>query len=388
MPANLLTAKFCSAVTVPGKHRDGDGLELRVSPTFSKSWVLRVRFRGRRPEIGLGSFPNVSLADARDKARKVREAARDGRDPRMALKPQGVAHRGAVTFRQAAHEFIDIKSPEWRNDKHAQQWSNTLATYAFPVIGDVPVAGISLEHVEQILRPIWLTKTETASRVRSRIENVLSYAAVRGYCDREAFNPAQWRGNLEHVFPAKGKVHKVRHHAAMPYKQVPVFMTELRQKSSLSAKALELAVLTTSRDNMICGARSAEFDGDLWTVPGERMKNGKEHRIPLGPRALELLASIEYEIDGFIFPGARGGFSNNALRQFLQKVMGQPYTPHGFRSSFKDWAVETTDYAGDISEAQLAHTIPNSTQAAYERGDKLQKRRELMLAWEVYCGGA
>ena len=202
MPANLLTSKFCNSVTEAGKYRDGDGLELRVSGSQGKSWVMKVRFRGKRPEIGLGSFPDITLSDARDKARKIREAVANGTDPRAALKPQGTAHKGAVTFKQAAHEFIDIKSPEWRNEKHAQQWGNTLATYAFPVIGDMPVAGIRIEHIEEILRPIWVSKTETASRVRS-----FSGAQDKGALI-EKFWPIFWsrKSNQNHVFSFVGQI--------------------------------------------------------------------------------------------------------------------------------------------------------------------------------------
>ena len=388
MPQNLLTAKFVQNQQAPGTYSDGNGLELRVTDKGARRWVMVTRFRGKRPEIGLGPYPDVSLLEAREKAEVIRTAKREGRDPRDALERPAskVTKSSAPTFAECAAQFIKMKAPEWSGPKQQAQWIASLEQHAFPFIGHLPVNQIELGHIETMLKRIWLKIPETASRVRSRTENILSWSIVKGY--RQPPNPAVWVGNLEFLLPAKEKIAPVKHHRAMDYRDVPVFMKSLRKRDALGAKALEFAVLTTSRNSEVCGARWEEIDGDVWVIPASRMKNRHEHRVPLTPRVLEILKSLN-DVDGYLFPGRRGGLSNNTLRKYLQEDMRYPdCTPHGFRSSFKDWAVEETDIAGDISEAQLAHTIKNATQAAYERGDKLRKRRELMLMWDGYCGGA
>jgi integrase len=280
-------------------------------------------------------------------------------------------------------------SAENRNPKHIAQWQSTLEQYASPIIGNLPVDRITLEHIQAILEPIWLDKTETASRLRGRIERVLSWAIVMGH--RPPPNPAIWRGNLDMLLPKPSKVKKPNHHAALPYADIPAFMVALNKKTSLTAKALLLTILTTSRTGEVIAAQWSEFDlkKAIWTVPAERMKTNKEHRVPLVPAVVKLLESIPRIDDSpYLFPGLKGNqhISNMAMLTFLKRNMGYPkLTVHGFRSSFKDWAAEATRFPGELSEAQLAHTIKNAAQAAYERGDKLEKRRELLQAWADYC---
>jgi integrase len=390
---NLLTAAFCRNTKEAKQHPDGNGLFLAVSATGGKSWILRTRHEGKRPEIGLGSFVEVSLADARERAADVRKLSRKGIDPRTwrtHLTDDEQGHTSSPTFDKCIQQAMRKVSAELSNPKHIAQWTSTLHQYASPVIGSVPVDKIELSHIEDILTPIWDTKTETASRLRGRIERVLSFAIVKKY--RSPPNPAIWRGNLDMILPKPSKVKKVKHHAALPYVDMPVLMKRINQKKSTTAKALALTILTTSRTQEVIGAKWSEFDFDksVWTVPAERMKVGKEHRVPLVPQVVDLVRSIPKIDDSpYLFPGLKGNphLSNMAMLKFLKQDMGyQDLTVHGFRSTFKDWTMEETNFRGEVSEAQLAHTIKNAAQAAYERGDKLQKRRELLLAWADYCG--
>jgi integrase len=391
---NLLTSAFCRNTHEPKLHPDGNGLFLTVSPTGGKSWILRTRHKGKRPEIGLGSFAEVSLADARERAADVRKLARKGIDPRdwrrhLEGDEEGRSH--APTFDECVPQVMRKVSAELSNPKHISQWTSTLKQYASPVIGSVPVDQIELKHIEAILTPIWKTKTETASRLRGRIERVLSWAIVKGY--RQPPNPAIWRGNLDMLLPQPSKVKNARHFAALPYADMQVMAKRIYQKKSLTAKALALTILTTSRTQEITGAQWSEFDLErcVWTIPAARMKAKKEHRVPLVPQVVDLLRSIPRIDDSpYLFPGLKGNahISNMAMLKFLKQDMGyQDLTVHGFRSTFKDWAMEETPFPGELSEAQLAHTIKNAAQAAYERGDKLQKRRELLQAWAGYCEG-
>jgi len=391
---NLLTSLLCRNTKEPKLHPDGNGLFLTVSPTGGKSWILRTRFAGKRPELGLGSFPEVSLADAREIAADIRRLARKGIDPRTwknRLDDDENGHTNAPTFDYCVNKAMRKVSAELSNPKHIAQWTSTLRKYASPFIGSVPVDKIELSHIEEILTPIWHTKTETASRLRGRIERVLSWAIVKKY--RSPPNPAIWRGNLEILLPKPSKVKKSRHFAALPYSDMAVLWEQLKQKKSTTSKALALTILTTSRTQEIMGAKWSEFDFDkcIWTVPADRMKVGKEHRVPLVPQVVDLLHSIPKIGDSpYLFPGLKGNphISNMAMLKFLKQDMGyQDLTVHGFRSTFKDWAMEETDFHGELSEAQLAHTIKNAAQAAYERGDKLQKRRELLQVWADFCGG-
>ncbi|MDC1287002.1 integrase arm-type DNA-binding domain-containing protein [Gammaproteobacteria bacterium] len=391
---NLLTAAFCHNTRDPKLHADGNGLYLVVSPGGGKSWILRTRHAGKRPEIGLGSFADVPLEGAREIAANVRKLARKGIDPRTwkkHLTDGKECHTGIPTFDQCIQQAMREISAELSNPKHIAQWTSTLQQYASPVIGTVPVDKIDLGHIEEILTPIWKTKTETASRLRGRVERVLTFAIVKGY--RSPPNPAIWRGNLEMLLPNPSVVKKSRHFAALPYADVAVLMKRLSQKKTTVSKALALTILTTSRTQEIIGTRWSEFDLErcVWTVPANRMKVKKEHRVPLVPRVVDLLRSIPKHNDSlYLFPGFKGKahISNLAMLKFLKQDMGyQDLTVHGFRSTFKEWAMKETSFQGELSEVQLAHTTRNTTQAAYERGDKLQQRRELLLAWTRYCGG-
>lgn len=334
--------------------------------------------------MGLGGYPGVGLADARDLIRQGIDPIQHRRAERAALNAPSVP-----TFEQAAEDYIRAKRGEWRNSKHASQWSNTLRDYAFPVIGNLPVNEIELDHILRILRPLWQSKTETASRLRGRIESVLSAAKTLGY--RTGENPALWRGNLENLLSKPEKTKKAGHHATLPYAEVPVFMAEGRRLGSISARALEFTVLTAARTGEVLNATWDEFslESSLWTVPAERMKAGREHRAPLSDAALEVLRPLhEYrESDSaFFFPGARVGrpLSQMALLMCLRGLRPE-VTVHGFRSTFRDWIAEATTVHPDIAEAALAHVVSSKARAAYERGDELERRRELMQMWADHC---
>lgn len=387
--ANLLSAAFVRNVKTTGTYNDGNGLLLVVSDTGAKSWIFRTRWKDKRPEVGLGSLSDTGLADARDKAQQIRQAKRKGIHPRIALKTEGERRRSSKpTFAECYPQFIAGREAEWRNAKHKAQWTATLETYAVPLIGHLPVDQIEIGDIEAILRPIWITKTETAARLRGRIEQVLSWAIVNGH--RSPPNPATWRGNLDMLFAKPTKVHKVRHHPALAYADLPDFMAQLRTHKSLTARALEFTILTTSRTIEAIGARWDEIDGEVWNIPPERMKAARAHRVPLVPHVKALTDSLpRLDKAEFLFPGRREDrhMSNMAMLKFLKKDMDYPdLTVHGFRSTFKDWASEIGGYSDKLSESQLAHVITDKTQAAYERGDKFDRRRELLEAWAAYCG--
>ncbi len=384
----------------PSVLHDGGGLYLRVSAAGAKSWVFRFQLDGKRRDMGLGPFPDISLAEARAKATERRKLRHEGIDPLDAKAAQRQAQRVAVakgrTFRECAVEFIEKNRAGWRNAKHRQQWENTLATYAFPVIGDLPVAAIDAGLVVQALDPIWAEKPETASRVRGRIEAVLDAATVRGF--REGPNPAQWKGNLAHILPARGKVRKVEHHAALPFDDVPAFLAALRGRPGMSARALEFAILTAARTGEALGARWGEIDLDakVWVVPGERMKAGREHRVPLSEAAIAVLDNVRplaLMRDGKpdpaapVFPGPRRALplSNMVLLMLLRRMGRSDLTAHGFRSSFRDWCSERTAHPREVVEMALAHTVENKAEAAYRRGDLFDKRRRLMADWARFC---
>jgi integrase len=296
----------------------------------------------------------------------------------------------AITFEQCAKAYVASHEAGWKNDKHRAQWHSTLKTYVYPVIGQLPVKAVDTSHVMQILEPIWTSKPETASRVRGRIEVILSWAKVREY--REGENPAQWRGHLDHLLPAKGKVRKVVHHAALPYLEVPAFMKVLRQLEGFSARALEFLILTATRTNETLSATWDEIDWDrnLWTIPGSRMKAGKDHRVPLSSPAIKLLSEMaELKINDFIFPGTKLGrpLSQMSLLMLMRRMGYGDITTHGFRSSFRDWVAECTTFPGEVAELALAHAVPNAVEAAYRRGDLLVKRQQLMRNWAGFCDG-
>jgi integrase len=340
--------------------------------------------------MGLGSFPDVSLSDAREQAREARNLARSGTDP---IQARSVAPSQTPTFTTCAARYIRAHRRSWKNYKHSQQWIRTLKTYARPVIGQKRVDTITTQDVLEILSPIWTTKTETAKRVQGRVENVLDYAAAHNY--RDQMNPARWRGHLDKLLPKPSRVKKVRHQPAMPYTEVPAFMAELSKNGSISASALQFLILTATRTSEVLEATWGEIDLEnaVWTIPPDRTKTGREHRVPLPDAATEILRTLP-RIDGnsFVFPGARQGrpLSKMALLQ-LMRGMGYgvggdrgDYVPHGFRSSFRDWSGEVSSFPRDVAEMALAHVIENKVEAAYRRGDLFDKRRMMMQAWADY----
>jgi integrase len=365
-----------------GRHADGNGLYLSVSANGGRRWVFLYRRAGKLKEKGLGGALSVGLAQARQKAEQARRQIEQGADPIN----EGRKSSGAMTFSEAAIAFIAANKSGWRNEKHRAQWTSTLKTYAAPVIGGLPVNRIDVGDVMKVVEPLWSTKTETASRVRGRIESVLDWAAARGY--RGSENPARWRGHLEKLLPAPRKVSKVKHHPALPYTEIAAFMQDLQGREGVGARALEFTILTAARTAETIGAKPAEFDVNsrIWIVPGARMKAGAEHRVPLSARALKLLDGVKSDGE-YVFPSEKPNrpLSNMAMLAVLKRMKRTDLTTHGFRSTFRDWAAETTDFPNEIVEMALAHTIGDKSEAAYRRGDMLERRRALMAAWEAYC---
>ena len=389
---NKLTARAVAAVKLPGLYSDGGGLYLQVARGGSKSWVYRFMLRRRSRDMGLGGIDVVSLAEAREKALEARRLVKAGIDPvekRRAQRTRNAADAVAsLTFRECAEKFIASHEKGWRNPKHRAQWRNTLATYAFPVFGDVPVDAVDTAMVTEVIEPIWSTKTETATRLRGRIEAILDWAKAREY--RTGENPARWRGHLENLLPKASKVRKVKHHAALPYEDIATFTKALRERDGVSARGLEFLILTAARPGEVTGARWDEVDLDKeeWTVSGERMKSGVMHRVPLSPAAVAVLREMEtMRVNDFVFPGQRGAqpLWSDALRRLLERMGHAGLTTHGFRSTFRDWAAERTAFPGEVAEAALAHTVGNKVEAAYRRGDLLDKWRKLMEAWAAFC---
>lgn len=388
-----LTALKVTRETKPGLYCDGGGLYLQVSGEGGcrKSWVFCFRFGGRDRAMGLGSLKTFGLADARERALECRRKVHDGIDPieeRRAKKTAAVlANAKTVTFKQCAEKYIAAHKPAWRNAKHAAQWSSTLKTYADPVIGNLSVRSIDTSLVIKILEPIWSTKAETAGRVRGRIEVILDWATVRGY--RTGENPARWRGHLDKLLPPRSKVRRIKHHAALPYGEMFDFMTKLRKQDGVAARALEFLILTAARTGEVIGARYDEIIGAVWIVPGDRMKVGREHRIPLSNPALAVVSKMKREFGGeYIFPGGdqKKPLSNMAMLALLDRMKRDDLTAHGFRSTFRDWASEYTNHPPDVVEMALAHTINNKVEAAYRRGDLFNKRMALMSDWAEFCG--
>jgi len=384
-----------------GRHAVGGvrGLCLCVTGDNARSWLLRVKIGDKRREIGLGSYEDVSLAKAREKARELREQVVDGVDPleeRDRARAQARAEQAKrKTFKQCAEAYVDAHKSGWKSDKHAKQWTATLETYAYEKLGDLPVGSIDTALVREVLqqqveggKTLWATKTETASRLRGRIESVLDWAKVNGY--REGENPARWRGHLDKLLPARSKVQKVKHHAALPYAELGEFMVELGKREGISPRALEFAILTATRSQETRLATWDEIDLEtrLWTIPKERMKREREHRVPLSDTAIALLKTLpRIEGSNFLFPAARGGaLSDMALTAVLKRMDRAGLTQHGFRSTFRDWAGETTGYPREVIEHALAHGLKDQTEAAYQRGDLLAKRARLMADWAIYCG--
>jgi integrase len=385
-----------------GFHADGGGLYLQVTSASARSWVYRYKLNGRVRDMGLGSYPEVGLADARSNADKWRRRRREGEDPIEAKKAEAAAKRLAdartVTFKDCAEQLIASQEVGWRNPKHRQQWRNTLATYAYPLFGHLAVADIDTNLVLKVLQqqvdvgekkklPLWNAKPETAGRLRGRIEAVLSSAKARGF--RAGENPATWRGHLDTLLPPRSKVRRVVHHPALDYRDLLPFMARLRAHESISAKALEFTILCAARTGEVLGARFDEFDLEerVWVVPAERMKAGQEHRIPLSSRAVAIIEEMRaIRLSDWVFPGGKPGkpLSNMALLMLLRDLW-PGVTVHGFRSTFKDWASEMTSFPDHLSEMALAHVSADKVRAAYARSDLFRKRRDLMGAWARYC---
>jgi integrase len=372
----------------PGRHSDGDGLYLSISKggnTTRRRWVYLITRAGKLREMGLGGFPAVSLAAARIERDKWAAIVRSGSDPIGLRKAEKAASRGVPTFGQLADEVIEGKQAEWRNAKHRAQWVMTLEKYAAPLRSRL-VNEIDTDDVLAVLRPLWLKRPETASRLRGRIEHVLDAARAKGY--RQVSNPALWRGHLDKLLPKRRQVEQ-RHHAALPYDKVPKFIASVRKRDAVAAMAIEFSILTAARAGEVTGATWDEIDFEtaVWTIPAGRMKARRTHRIPLSRRAMAILKQIEkIRIGDFVFPGRKQGrpLSNMSMNRILRRMKVEDATMHGFRSSFRDWVGNETEFAREVAEAALAHVVGDAAEQAYRRGDALEKRRALMNAWAAY----
>jgi integrase len=386
-----LTALSIIRAKTPGYIHDGSGLYLQVAPAGSKSWIFRFSLGGKRREMGLGPYPGVSLAAARKSAAESRSLVKAGQDPIAARDAERARKRledaRAITFDQAADQFIAANEPSWRNGKHRGQWRTSLAAFASPIIGKMSVADIGVTEVMRVLEPLWREKTETGSRVRARIERVLDWARVRGY--RTGENPAQWRGHLDKLLPARRKVQKVKHHAAVALDDLPVVYARLADLDSMTALALRFAILTAARAGEVTGAQWSEFDMEakVWTVPSDRIKAGKTHRVPLSREAMGILTKVRAMATAtLVFPGWVAGrpLSLTSMLKGLKVAGGGAATVHGFRSTFRDWTSERTNYPRDVAEMALAHSIGDRVEAAYRRGDLFERRKLMMEEWATF----
>jgi integrase len=387
-----LSALKIANLTRPGYFADGGNLYFRIASSGARGWIFRFTVAGRTRDMGLGPYPSISLAAARKAASKYLELVKQGVDPidrrREERANQQVALARIKTFDDCAREYMVDHERAWRSAKHREQWRTSLASYVSPVFGKLPVSAIDETLVLRALKPIWHEKTETASRVRGRVESILNWGRVNGY--RSGENPARWKGNLEHSLPARAKVHHVKHHAAMPYTEAGEFLARLRKRPEVAAKALEFIILTAVRTGEALGATWDEIDfaGKTWKVPAERMKAGRDHRVPLSTDALAILETLHaVRTSDLIFPGSKGDnrLSVMAVPKVLQRMGHANVTVHGFRSTFRDWAGERTNSPREVAEMALAHAIEDKTEAAYRRGDLFDKRRKLMEAWADYC---
>jgi integrase len=391
---NRLTARSIAAARPkPGKRvmlADGGNLLLQVTGkpdgSFSRSWIFRYERDGVRHDLGLGPLDTLSLAEARRRARDLRIQLLDGvdlrgiREQKRAERLEQLSQRARqMTFRECALRCIEGHEDSWRSAEHHRQWITSLEQYVYPLIGDLPVDEIATPHIVKVLEAIWKDKPETASRVRGRIERVLGWAQVRGF--RSGDNPARWRGHLQELFPSRGKIQKTEHHSAMPFAEVPTFMVELRAHNSLTARALEYCILTATRSGEVLHAKWGEIDlaAKTWTIPAARMKAGNEHRVPLPARALEILAALPREGE-LLFP-----LTHTAMLELLRRMGHDSVTVHGFRSSFRDWASERTNFPEIVAEQALAHAVGSKVQRAYHRTDLYGKRKRLMADWAAWC---
>jgi integrase len=383
-----LTVKGLAKLTAPGRYGDGHGLYLQVGKGTGRAWLLRYVLRGKERWMGLGPLHDFTLDEARERARRARQQLRDGIDPleaRAAVRQALILEDAKrITFKEAAQKYFDQHERKWTNVRHRQQFKSTMEAYVYPLIGKLPVAAVDTSLVLRIIEPLWNDKTQTAIRVRGRIEGVLDWATVRGY--RTGENPARWQGHLAEVLPASAKVAKAKHYKALPYTQAPALVAQLANYQGIGPKALEFLILTAGRSNEVLGARWCEidFDNKLWIIPAERMKEHEEHRVPLTARAVEILRALPTEGD-FVFIGSRpkAPLGKNTFLKLI-KLMGHDITGHGFRSTFRDWAGDRTNFAREITEAALAHKVGNAVEQAYRRGDALLKRRKLMEAWAAF----
>ncbi|MGP8433727.1 tyrosine-type recombinase/integrase [Paraburkholderia fungorum] len=389
---NKLSQLAVAKTTKPGLYADGGNLYLQITSAGVKSWLFRYMRKGKPRGMGLGPVHTIGLAEARALALSCRRQLLDDIDPidfrEAKRKTETTAAADEISFQHCAEKYIEAHRTGWKNVKHAEQWTNTLTTYAYPVFDSRSVAAIDTTLVMKVLEPIWTTKTETASRLRGRIESVLDWATVRGY--RSGENPARLKGHLDTLLPKRSRVQKVTHHPALPYADLSAFMIKLRAQEGTAARALEVLILTATRTNEVIGATWSEFDLDegVWTIPAERMKMRKEHRVPLSARAIALVkAQQEVKRGDYIFPGRRdkNPLSNMAMLQLLERMKRDDITVHGFRSTFRDWAGETTHYPREVCEAALAHGIKDKAEAAYARGDLFVKRAALMQDWANFC---
>lgn len=394
--ANLKTVVTSDGIKTRFMVGGANGLHLRIVGE-AKSWILRVTINGKRCDVGLGSYPGVTLATARKLANQHHDLIAQGVDPlaeRRAKVEAAQAERlKAKTFRECAEAYIAAHKGEWKNDKHSKQWSATLETYAYPVFASKPVANIDTNLVLEVIEPLWATKTETASRLRGRIEKVLGWATFRGF--RQGENPARWKDHLDHHLPLRSDVRKVKHHAALPYADLGAFMVELRKRAGTSARALEFAILCASRSGEVRNATWDEIDLDrrLWTIPEDRMKAGKAHVVPLSDAAVAVLKAQQalppiegHDGPAYVFPAPRGGaLSDMALTAVLKRMERGDLTQHGFRSTFREWAGEVSKHPREVVEHALAHQLADKAEAAYQRGSLLPKRVALMNDWAKFC---
>jgi len=388
-----LTTSQIKHLTHRGLYGDGDGLYLQITQTGVKSWIFRFRVDGKLRNHGLGSINTLNLGEAREAARKCRQLRLQNIDPIEEKKKQKITARleaaKAMSFKDCAEQYLKAHKAGWKNEKDIKRWANSLISHAYSELGDLPVGQIDSNCVRRAIEPIWEDKNETASRVRGRIEKILDWAKVCGY--RTGENPARWKGNLMHLLPARDKIGKVEHLKALPYADMPAFWQSLSKRKTTTAMMLRFTILTAARtgETRFAVWDEIDFDKAMWTIPGERMKMGQDHREPLSAPAVAILKKmIELHKNDFIFPGPKkdSPFSENGMLSVLEQVEYKgKITVHGFRSAFKDWSMEQTDYPNEVSEMALSHAVSNKVEAAYRRGDLLEKRKSLMEDWATYC---